>query len=251
MPTDSPVDHAPASLSNGNHLLDRVPSTERARFADRLTPVSWEAGEILYQPDQPQTHVYFPVSGMLSLVSVMRDGRLAEVGVIGREGAAGMSASGYVDRAFTRLVGRIPGSGYRVAAADFEDMIDESVGLCSAVVRWREVMLRMTVQSVACNALHQVRERCARWILATHDRSEDNQLSLTQEFLAELLGVKRNAINIAARDLQQQGIIEYRRGRVAVIDRDGLEQVSCECYGLIRAEIAKLFADGPSPECDD
>lgn len=237
--------------SSSNHLLDRIPAAEREKIDARLEPVTLVAGQVLYEPGDPMTHVYFPTSGMISLVAVMKDGRTTEAATVGREGAAGMSASGYVDPAFTRHVIQIPAAGYRATAADFEDMIDESVAFCSAVTRWREVLLRATLQSVACNSLHDARQRCARWILTTYDRTEIARLPLTQEFLGEMLGVKRNAVNIVARELQSMGVIEYKRGRVTVIDRERLRGVSCECYGLVRAEIAKLFSDGPSSECDD
>lgn len=251
MATDLDAATRTAASSGSNHLLDRMTAAERARADGRLEPVLLERGQVLYEPGDAMTHVYFLTSGMVSLVVVMKDGRTTESATIGREGAMGMSASGYVDAAFTRHVVQISGTGYRASAADFEDMIDESVAFCSAVVRWREVLLRMTLQSVACNSLHDVRQRCARWILTTHDRTETDRLPMTQEFLAEMLGVKRNAISIVARDLQRMGIIEYKRGRLTVIDRHALGRVSCECYGLVHAEIAKLFGDSPSTECDD
>lgn len=239
------------TLASSNHLLDRVPPDERQRMMEKLEPVTLESGQVLYEPGDKLTHVYLLLSGMISLVSVMEDGRAVESATIGREGAAGMSASGYVDEAFTRYVVQLPGDGYRAPAADFEQMIDDSVAFCSAVTRWREVLVRMAIQSVACNALHNVRQRLARWILTTHDRTETNRLPLTQEFLAEMLGVKRNAINLVARELQEMGAIEYKRGKVSVINPEALKAVSCECYGLIRGEISKLFTQGPSSECDD
>ena len=249
---DSHIDHENgAALSSSNHLLDRVPPDERARMNDRLEPVMFETGHVLYQPGDALTHVYLPLAGMISLVAVMADGRTAEAATVGREGAAAMSASGYVDTAFTRFVVQLPGSGYRVRAEDFEDLIDESVAFCSAVTRWREVMIRMSLQSVACNALHTVRQRLARWILTTHDRTETDRLPLTQEFLAEMLGVKRNAVSIVARDFLEIGAIEYKRGKIAVINPALLKSVSCECYALIRGEISKLFSQPPSPECAD
>lgn len=122
-----------------NHLLDRVPPDERKRLMERLEPVRFEPGQVLYEPGQPLSHVYLPLSGMISLISVMVDGRSAETATVGREGAAAMSASGYVDEAFTRYVVQLPGGGYRSTAADFEQMIDDSVAFCSAVTRWREV----------------------------------------------------------------------------------------------------------------
>jgi len=246
----TPVSPAPLTIAS-NHLLARMRDLERPACLPRLEPVVLETAQVLYEPGEPLSHVYFPTSGMVALVAVMADGRATETATIGREGAFGMSASGYVDKAFTRYVVQIAGSGYRVTASDFEQMIDDSVGLCSAVARWRDVLLRMTLQSVACNAVHNVRQRCARWILTTHDRTENDLLPLTQEFLAEMLGVKRNAISLVARELQSVGAIDYRRGRVTVVDRGRLQAISCECYPLIRDEIAKLVADLPSSECDD
>ena len=234
-----------------NHLLARVPEGERRRLLPLLEPVSLARDQILYEPGDPLTHVYLPSSGMLTLVAVMADGRGVETTTVGREGAVGTSASGYVDPAFTRVVVQVPGEAHRVTAADFEDMVDGSVAFCSAIVRWREVLTRTLLQAVACNAVHGVRQRAARWILATHDRTAASRLPLTQEVLAEMLGVKRNAVNAVARSFQRDGLIEYSRGRVSVADRVGLEAVACECYRLIRAEVGRLASDPPSSECDD
>ena len=234
-----------------NYLFARVKPADRARILERLEPVSLAAGTTLYMPGDPLTHVYFPSSGMISLIAEDAGGRSTEASTIGREGAVGMSASGYVDAAFARCAVRIPGSAFRTPAADFEDMIDMSPELCSAVARWREVMLRMTLQLVACNALHNVRQRCARWILTTRDRFEADPLPLTQELLADMLGVKRNAISVVAREFGAAGAIDYKRGQISVLDADALGHAACECYGLIRREVDKLANDPLSPECVD
>ena len=236
---------------SANHLFARVAPAERAALFARLEPVELAAGTTLYRPGDPLTHVYFPSSGMISLIAETAEGRSTEAATIGREGAVGMSASGYVDAAFARCAVRIPGSAFRTAAADFEDMIDMSPELCSAVARWREVMLRMTLQLVACNALHNVRQRCARCVLTTRDRFEADVVPLTQELLADMLGVKRNAISVVAREFQNAGMIEYRRGRIAVRDGTRLRGEACECYELIRRETDKLVSDPLSPECVD
>ena len=235
----------------GNHLFARVAPADRERLHARLEPVTLQSGTVLYQPGDPLTHVYFPSSGMISLIADTADGRSTEAATIGREGAVGMSASGYVDAAFARCAVRIPGSAFRTRAADFEDMIDMSPELCSAVARWREVMLRMTLQLVACNALHNVRQRCARLVMTTRDRFEADTLPLTQELIAEMLGVKRNAVSGVAREFGRAGMIDYKRGRLAVIDPDRLGAAACECYGLIRSEVGKLVSDPLSPECVD
>ena len=236
---------------SANHLLARVAPDHRSALLERLEPITLAAGTTLYKPGEPLTHVYFPSSGMISLIILTGDGLSAEAASIGREGVVGMSASGYVDAAFALCAVRIPGTAFRTRAQDFEDMIDLSPELCSAVARWREVMLRMTLQLVACNALHNVRQRCARWILTTRDRFEADTIPLTQELLADMLGVKRNAISVVARDFQTAGTIGYTRGRIEVVDPGTLKREACECYELIGSEIEKLVAGPLSPECLD
>jgi CRP-like cAMP-binding protein len=235
----------------GNYLLARVPEHERDAMLAMLEPVVLERGQVLYEPGDPQTYVYLPTSGMVTLVAVMGDGRGVETATVGREGAVGMSASGYVDPSFMRAVVQVEGEAHRAAAADFEQMIDDSVAFCSAVVRWRELLTRTALQAVACNAVHNVRQRAARWMLTTDDRTGASRLPLTQEVLADMLGVKRNAVNAVARQFQREGLIDYGRGRVSVTDRARLEAEACECYRLIRGEIGRLMTDPPSSECDD
>ena len=239
-----------AKWPSGNGLLDRVPTHEQADLEPYCEIVELRAGEILYQPGDPLTHVYFPLSGMVSLIAVMKDGRAVETMTIGREGVVATSASGYVDPAFCRYMVQVPGTAVRATAQGFEDMIDASVGLCSAVSRYREVLLRTTLQIVACNAVHSVRQRRARWILTTHDRSGSDLLPL-QASLAEMLGVKRNAVSMVTRELRRLGIIENKRGLLEVVDRNALNGVACECYGLVHQELGRLLTDGPSPECND
>ena len=234
----------------GNGLLDRVPLEERHIMA-HCELVEMRNDEILYEPGDPLAHVYFPLSGMVSLIAIMADGRSVETMTIGREGAFGLSASGYIDPAFTQVVVQVPGQALRVRAADFEDMIDASGRFCSAVARYREVLLRTTLQIVACNAVHSVRQRCARWILTTHDRSGADLLPLTQATLAEMLGVKRNAVSLVARELRRLGMIEFTRGNVTVVDRGTLTGVSCECYSVVAGELGKILTDPLSPECID
>lgn len=250
-PASFEVAKAPAPTLVDNHLLARIAEADRPDFERRLEPIPLPKGHVLYEPGDPLTHVIFPTSGMIALIAVMSDGRATETAIVGREGAIGISASGYTDPAFNRYVVQIDGAGYRASAAEFEQMVDDSVGLCSAVARWRDVLLRMTLQSVACNILHNVRQRCARWILSTRDRTGADLFPVTQEALAQTLGVKRNAINLAAREMQREGAIRYVRGRLRIVDPDRLRAMACECYPLLLGEIEKLRADQPSSECDD
>lgn len=247
----SPTNGEGVAWPHANYLLSRVLDGDQPKLARLLLEVPLELGQVLYEPGQRLEHVYLPTAGIISLIVVMPDGRCAESAAIGCEGAAGMSASGFVDTAFTRFQVQLPGAAQRVSAAAFEDMVDSSVRFCSAVSRYRDVLTRTTLQSVACNALHDVRRRCARWILLTHDRTEGDRLPITQEFLAAMLGVKRNAISKVARDLQAEGVVEHRRGKITVVDRDQLQAIACECYGIIRAEVDKLLSNVLSTECDD
>lgn len=239
------------SWPRANYLLSRVLDEDQPKLRRWLSEVPLELGQVLYQPGQRLDHVYLPTAGIISLVVVMPDGRCAETAAIGCEGAAGMSASGFVDTAFTRFQVQLPGAAQLVSAAAFEDMVDSSVRFCSAVSRYRDVLTRTTLQSVACNALHDVRRRCARWILMTYDRTNGDRLPMTQEFVAAMLGVKRNAISKVARDLQSEAVIEYRRGKIAVVDRDRLQAIACDCYGIIHDEVSKLLSNVLSTECDD
>ncbi|WP_419815581.1 Crp/Fnr family transcriptional regulator [Glacieibacterium sp.] len=245
------IDQPDSPWPSRNLLLARIAPKDQAALGKLLTPVTLEMGQVLYEPGQPLEHVYLPTSGMISLVVVMKDGRRAETGAIGREGAAGMSASGYVDEAFTCYVVQIPGAAQRCTAAAFEDLVDGSTRFCSAVSRYRDVLTRTSLQAVACNALHDTMRRCARWILTTHDRTEGDKLPITQEFLAGMLGVKRNAVSVVARELQAQGLIEYSRGKINVIDRPGLLKIACDCYQIIHNEVDKLSSERLSSECDD
>lgn len=248
----SSTDNASLKLwPSGNGLLDRIAPADQTKLQRYCEVIDLRAGTVLYEPGDPLTHVYFLLAGMVSLIAVMQDGRSVETMTIGREGVIATSASGYVDPAFSRFLVQVPGMAVRTTAQSFEDMVDGSVGLCSAVSRYREVLLRTTLQIVACNAIHSVRQRCARWILTTHDRSGSDLLPLTQASLAEMLGVKRNAVSIVLRELRRLGIIENQRSQIAVVDRVALNLVACECYGLVCREQGRLLTDGPSLECND
>jgi len=238
----------PVSALSGNHLLDRLDADDRARIDPHLSPVAFVRDQILYNSGDRLGHIYFPTSGMISLVAVMQDGHVAETATIGREGCVGLSATGSIDMAFVQHNVQIAGTGYRIDVERFEEVLELSATLRTIVARFREVFVRMALQAVACNALHVVERRLARWVLTTHDRSEADLLLLTQEFLAGMLGVQRGAVNTAARGLQEHGLIDYARGKITILDRAGLEAAACECYALIRGEITKLFPDlTPAP----
>ena len=231
--------------------MRRVGPDVQARFSDFADTAILSVGQVLYEPGDLMTSVYLPNAGLISIIAVMEDGRQVQTGAIGREGAVGMSASGYVDTAFTRMEVQLPGHALKVDAERFEAIVDESEEFCSAVSRYRDVLTRTCIQSVACNALHSTQRRCARWILTANDHADGQKLPITQSFLAAMLGVKRNAVSRVARDFQQLELIRTRWGTVEILNADFLGDMACECYGVIRREIAKLIEDGPGSECGD
>lgn len=209
---------------------------------DDLEVVAFERGHLLWQPDEPVEAVVFPLSGMVSLVVDTADGRSAEVATVGREGAAGVTPGLQPLPAFARAVVQVPGAMALVDLGQLHELARARPLIAETLDRWREVLLRQVMQSAACNALHETPERAARWIAMTRDRSDGDELPLTQEFLAEMLGVNRPTVSFAAQDLAARGLIEYHRGLVRVLDREGLDDAACDCLRAGRAAYRQLLA---------
>ena len=204
-----------------------------------LTPA--ERGQVLWQPGEPVEAVVFPLSGMVSVVVDTADGRSAEVATVGREGAAGVTPGLEPLPAFARAVVQIPGAIARVELDRLRELAQARPTIAKLLDRWREVLLRQVMQGAACNALHETPERAARWIAMTRDRADGDELPLTQEFLAEMLGVNRPTVSLAAQDLAGRGLIEYHRGLVRVLDRKGLDEAACDCLRAGRAAYRQLL----------
>jgi CRP-like cAMP-binding protein len=199
---------------------------------------------MLFRENEPIEHVYFPVSGVLSLVSQMEDGRGVEVATIGNEGMVGLPV--FLQASVTSAhmaFAQVPGQSLRMEAARFGELASNSGngGLRLTMNRYTQALMSMIARAVACNALHSVAQRACRWLLMTHDRVGSDEFVLTQEFLGQMLGVTRASVNEVARELQEQGAIDYSRGRVTVLDRKQLESRSCECYRVIRVEFDRLL----------
>jgi CRP-like cAMP-binding protein len=228
-----------------NRLLAVVPHDERVRLAPDFQLVSLALKDTLYVEDEPIEHVYFPVTGVLSLVSRMADGRAVEVATIGNEGMVGLPV--FLQATLTsahRAFAQIPGEALRMPAQRFADAIagSENGGLHRALHRYTQALMSMIGRAVACNALHSIEQRACRWLLTTHDRTAGDEFLLTQEFLGQMLGVTRASVNEVARALQQAGAIDYARGRITVLNRAELETRSCECYAVVRTEFDRLLA---------
>jgi CRP-like cAMP-binding protein len=218
----------------GNRLLDRLPKEEYERLVPLLELVPLAAGQDLYDVDDPIPHVYFPKTGMVSLVTLLEDGRQVEAGTIGNEGLVGLSVVLGLDFSTHRVMGQVAGESLRLAVSPFREAVKRSPQFYSLLQRYVALSLRSTAQIVACNALHPVPERLCRWLLMIHDRVGSDVFSITQEFLAEMLGVRRQTISIIAGTLQKAGLITYRRGVVRILNRKGLEEGTCECYEAMK-----------------
>lgn len=240
--TISSVD--PATAWMGNALLASLKPADRVLLEPHLEISELRRGDVLFEAGEDVVTTYFPVAGsMISLVLAMRDDREIEVATIGQEGAVGGIVSAGHKPAFTRMVVEIGGLALRLPTDRLEEAKKRSAALRDLFCRYADVLLAQTLQSVACNALHTIEERCSRWLLATQDRVATRDLPLTQEFLAELLGVQRTTVSAAAQALHRKGLINYRRGLITIADRAGLEEAACECYAAVEKHFRAVLPD--------
>jgi CRP-like cAMP-binding protein len=230
------------SAPSTNVLLSALPSREYSRLLPHLDRVRLEFKAVLHEFGQPIRHLYFPTSGMLSLL-LGRDGRRSgmEVGVVGREGMAGLSVFLGSASEPTRSMVQVPGEALRIQADKFCSLVDRDSKLHELLLRYVHVFLTQLTHGVSCNALHPVEKRLCRWLLTVHDRAASDRLPLTHEFLAAMLGVRRASVTEAARRLRQHGLIRYGGGQLTVLDRRGLERNVCGCYRLVKTELDRLL----------
>ena len=224
-----------------NHLLSLLPEAERARLMLQMERVDTRHGETLFEQHEPIAAVDFPLMGVLSVVIVMEDGGVAEVGTVGNEGMAGIPLVMGTDRSPARAFYQVPGAAYRMTAAAFRAELEKSAVFVDVMRRYAQAFLNQVSQSAACNRLHALERRLCRWILMSHDRTGGDRIALTQEFLAQMLGVRRATVSVAAGMLQKAGLIRYNRGIIHVLDRPRLEESSCECYHVVRNETEVLL----------
>jgi CRP-like cAMP-binding protein len=228
-----------------NRLLGLLSSRDYQRLLPHLRRVPLAYRQSLYRARKPLGFVYFLESGVGSLVNTMANGQAAEVGTIGNEGMVGLPLLLGDDRAPTSVYIQVPGAGLRMTAARFCTELARSASMRLVMHRYAHALFNQVAQSAACNHFHSIRQRCCRWILMTHDRMESDEFLLTQEFLAMMLGVQRTGVSVAAGALQRAGFIRYRRGVVTILDRRGLQQGACECYGVSKREFDRLLGDPP------
>lgn len=224
-------------LPRGNRLLAALPKADRALLAPHLNEDAFSLGALLQEAGQPFEKVYFPLAGMISLLAVMENGQGIETATVGIEGVVGAMAGFGPRKSFTRAVAQAPLRVAWISAPRFQLAIKSSDRLRHMLASYNETLLAQVQQTAACNALHAARARLARWLLQTRDRTDSDELPLTQEFLAQMLGVQRTTVTMIARQLEKAGWIQYRRGKIFIVNRAGLKTVACECYSAIRAQL--------------
>jgi CRP-like cAMP-binding protein len=232
---------ASLQLTVRNRLLAALPPRDLDRLLDELRPVSLPKKRVLYAVGAPLDHVFFIEEGLASVLTTMEDGATSEVGMVGPEGIIGASALLGGRHSGQHIVMQLPGTALRIGAASCKRVFDDSPGVRKVILRFVEDLLNLSAQTAACNRLHSVEQRCARWLLMASDRVGSNVLGLTQEFLSAMLGVRRSGVSEAAAELRRSGLIRYRRGEITLVDRAGLEDAACECYAADRQRIERLL----------
>ena len=228
----------PASYKN--RLLASLPAPEIKRLAPHLVPVTLEVNQTLHDAGQTVDTVYFLEQGICSIVASMESGNTIEVGITGRDGLVGTSAILGTGLAMNRSYMQLAGHGFRVKAKVLKEQAESSPELRSCLLRGVQALLVQTAQTAACNRVHEVEERLARWLLMCHDRMQADYLAVTHEFLGMMLGTRRTSVTVAAGILQKAGLIAYSRGHVTIENRIGLNDVACECYQVVHQEYVRL-----------
>jgi CRP-like cAMP-binding protein len=224
-----------------NHLLEALPADELARLAPSLEPVSMPLGKVLYEIGEQRRYIYFPSTSIVSLLYVTKDGASAEVAVVGREGFLGISLLTNGDSMPNRAVVHHPGHGYRLSSRALHEEFERAGALMRVLLRFTQALITQMTQTAVCNRHHTLDQQLCRWLLLSLDRQDGNRLAMTQELIAEMLGVRRAGVTRAAGDLQRSGMIRYRRGQISVLDRARVERAACECYAVVKREYARLL----------
>jgi CRP-like cAMP-binding protein len=230
-----------------NRLLAALPQEERWRWAAQLESVQMPFGKVLTESGHDPSFVYFPTTAIVSLQYIMTDGASAEIAVVGDEGIVGVSLVMGGGSALSRAVVRGAGRGYRLRAPVMMEEFRRSGLVRDLLLRYIQALVTQVAQTAVCNRHHSVDQQLCRWLLVSLDRSQDGELQVTQELIAEMLGVRREGITQAAGHLQKDGLIRYARGRITILDRTGLEHRVCECYSTVAKEYSRLLRDPPSP----
>ncbi|HEY5897010.1 MAG TPA: Crp/Fnr family transcriptional regulator [Burkholderiales bacterium] len=225
-----------------NQLLAALPDADRKRLAPRLEFVRIELGEALYESGSPQGYVYFPVSGIVSLLYVTKTGASAELAVVGDEGMIGIALFMGGETTPNRAIVQSTCEAYRMKAASLKDEFARGGPVHLQLLKYTQALITQISQTAVCNRHHSVEQQLCRWLLLSLDRLPVNELKMTQELIANMLGVRRQGVTQAARELEKRGLIRYQRGTIVVLDRPGLEARACECYSVVRHEYDRLLS---------
>lgn len=235
------VKAAQVNRRGSNHLLSLLSAADRRRVLDRSKLQALKLGEPIYGAGKPIDYVYFPLSGVISLVLGSSAGSTIEVGVVGNEGFAGTPVALGSARSDVHAMVQCAGQFLRMGVNDFRREMKRNKGFGSIMHRSVQALMTQVSRSVLCNRVHRVDQRTCRWMLMAHDRAGTDVMQLTQHFIAQMLGIRRPSVTVAARDLQKKGVLRYSRGKVTVVHRGGLEAGACECYGIVLRETERLL----------
>jgi CRP-like cAMP-binding protein len=224
-----------------NHLLAALSADDRARLFPQLEWVEMPLGQVLHEPEMPMRHVYFPTTAIVSLLYVMENGASAEIAVVGNEGIVGVTLFMGGETTTSRAVVQSAGASYRLKGPLLKDEFFRAGAMQRLLLRYTQALLTQMAQTAVCNRHHSLDEQLCRWLLLSLDRLASNELVMTQELIANMLGVRREGVTEAAGKLQKAGLIDYRRGHIKVIDRPGLEARTCECYAVVKKEFDRLL----------
>src|SRR5471032_1000094 len=225
---------AQRNAAQSNQLLGAFETASRKRIDPHLEPIKHKLGAVVCEAGGLLKHAYFPLGGVLSLLTVLENGSAIETANIGREGAFGLFAAMYSRVSFNRCLVQLEGSMVRCPIELLRSEFERSEHVRDLFVSYSETLLSQVQQTVACNALHTTEERVCRWLLMMHDRAEGQPLPYTHEFLSHMLGANRKSVTLAAQSMQTAGLISYRRGTIQIVDRPGLEKATCECYAIVK-----------------
>jgi CRP-like cAMP-binding protein len=232
-----------------NHLLASLPKRDLDRLAPHLKLVSLSLGKALYESGIALRHVYFPVDSIVSLLYVLADGASAEIAVVGNDGVVGVSLFMGGQTTPSRAVVQSAGHAYRLKGAIFKSEFTRAGAMQHLLLRYTQALLTQMAQTAVCNRHHSLDQQLCRWLLVSLDRLPSNELAMTQDLIANMLGVRREGVNEAAGKLQEAGLIHYSRGHIRVLDRLGVEARTCECYAVVKRESDRLLSDRPEPDC--
>ena len=236
----------PALDPRQNHLLASLPSAEWERWRPQLEWADMPLGQVLYESGRTLSHVYFPTTAIVSLLYVMEDGASAEIAVVGNEGIVGISLFMGGESTPSRAVVQSAGQGFRLRAVTIKEEFNRAGPVMHLLLRYTQALITQMAQTAVCNRHHSLDQQLCRWLLLSLDRLAGTELVMTQELIANMLGVRREGVTEAALKLQRLGLIRYARGRISVLDRRGLEARTCECYEVVRREYDRLLPRQPA-----